>query len=76
MDTSNINVGSLLIVDDTQSLEGKMASAIRCIFLDEKTYRFKKMNVHCNGEEFFLTKQALESSHWILAPLGVQLRFT
>jgi hypothetical protein len=75
MITDGVTVGTLLIVDDTQSLEGRMGSAIRCIFLDEKGYRFKKMNVHCNGEEFFLTKQALEGSHWIDAPIGSQLRF-
>jgi len=74
MDTTTMTIGAILIPDDTvQSVDGRMGSAIKCIFLDEKGYRFKKM--HLNSEEFFLTVEALKGSHWIDAPIGSQLRF-
>jgi hypothetical protein len=76
MDMANMKEGAVLIPDDLgQPLSGRMGSAIRCMAVDEKGFRFRKMNIFCGGEEFFLAKQALQNSHWTYVPDESQLRF-
>jgi hypothetical protein len=76
MNAENITVGMLLIPNDSrQSVENRMASAIRCIGINEQGYRFRRMNLHYNGEEFFLNRQSLEQSHWMHPPNNMQERF-
>lgn len=73
--TESTRIGTILIPNDAQSLEGRMGSAVCCIAIDDKGFRFRKMNLRCNGEEFFLTKDAFMSSQWVNVPSNTQLRF-
>lgn len=73
---ATITVNTILIPSDYRcSLDNIMGSAIRCISINEQGFRFRKINLVRNGEEFFLTRQALENSLWILPPNNAQLRF-
>lgn len=73
---TKVVIGNILIPNDTfQSVENKMGSAVQCIFIDNNGYRFRRFNILHNREEFFLTKDALEKSQWIQAPINSQMRF-
>jgi hypothetical protein len=76
MNIENVRRGTVLITDDPiVRLENNMASAIQVIEVTEQGFRVRRMNLYYNGETFFLTRQALEQSHWTYAPLNSQLRF-
>lgn len=76
MNTENIRVGDLLISDDPMCHpENLAASGIQVIEVTEQGFRVRRMNLCYNGEIFFLTRQALQQSHWVQAPNGTQMRF-
>ena len=70
MDTGNIVVGSVLIGDDLDitPLPLLLASGVDIIGVDEKGFRLRRRHPSYNGEEFFLTMDAMRKSHWIIAP--------
>lgn len=70
MNVDNIVKGSVLIPD-----RGNTGSAIQCLSVDEKGFRFRRMHLSYGGEEFFLTRQALATSQWVECPIDSQLRF-
>lgn len=65
---SLLHVGSYLMPDG-----GNAGSAIRTIEIQEQGFRFRRCHQYYNGEEFFLSKDALIKSQWILVPIGTQL---
>jgi hypothetical protein len=71
---ANVRVGTVLIPDSPTS-RNMSASGIQCLEANEQGFRFRRMNLHYEGETFFLTRQALCNSLWIEAPIGTQLRF-
>jgi hypothetical protein len=74
MNTENIQRGTILIPRGCPASVG-MGSAIQCLSADEKGFRFRRMNLNYGGEEFFLTRQAIETSQWDYSPENSQLRF-
>lgn len=70
MNIENITVGNGLISDDLKitPIKNLLESGITCVGVNEKGFTFKRIHPSFNGEEFFLTKQALEKSHWTYAP--------
>jgi hypothetical protein len=71
-----IEVGTILIPNSSwNNPENALASAIQCLEINEQGYRFRRMNLNYNGETFFLTKQALDSSNWMLPYSPCQMRF-
>ena len=75
MNIDNVIVGTILIPLDSCSLYVNMGSAIRCVSVNEQGFRLRRMNLYYQGEEFFLTRQALQNSNWTEAPNNTQLRF-
>jgi hypothetical protein len=69
MNIENVQIDTVLIpIDPLCPLERRVRSGIKCIAVDEKGFRFRRLNEYYNGEEFFLTRQALETSKWEYAP--------
>jgi len=52
---------------------GPVSSAIRVITVNDQGYRFRRCHPSYNGEEFFMSKEALTRSHWVELPIGTQL---
>jgi hypothetical protein len=76
MNIEEVRPQTVLIPQDREcSLTVSMGSAIQCLEVSEQGFRFQRMNLHHNGETFFLTRQALSGSLWEIAPIGAQLRF-
>jgi hypothetical protein len=65
---SLIKVGSYLMPDG-----GSTTSSIKVVEVQEKGFRFRRCHSYHNGEEFFLSKEALCKSQWVLIPIGTQL---
>ena len=65
---SLLHLGSHLMSDG-----GNVSSAIRLIEINDKGFRFCRCHSYYNSEEFFLNKDALIKSHWVLVPIGTQL---
>ena len=63
-----LQVGSYLMPNG-----GKAGSAIRLIEINDKGFRFRRCHSYYNGEEFFLNKETLIKSNWVLVPEGTQL---
>ena len=53
--------------------EGPVSSSIKIIESNEKGFRFRRIHQYYNGEEFFLSKEALMKSNWVIVPKGIQL---
>lgn len=71
MEIENIAVGSVLISDslDITPLPLLLASGVDVIGVDEKGFRLRRRHSSYNGEEFFLTIDAMRKSHWRIAPI-------
>jgi len=52
---------------------GPVESAIRIIEVKEQGFRFRRCNSYYNGEEFFLSRDALIKSQWVIVPERTQL---
>ena len=65
---SLLQIGLYLMPDS-----GNVGSAIRLIETNDKGFRFRRCHSYYNGEEFFLNKDALIKSNWVLVPIGTQL---
>jgi hypothetical protein len=65
---SLLHIGSQLMPDG-----GPLNSSIKIISVNEQGFRFRRCHSYYNGEEFFLTRDALIKSQWILVPEGTQL---
>jgi hypothetical protein len=65
-----LHVGSYLMPDGLS-----IDSSIRVITINEQGFRFRRCNQYYNGEEFFMTREALIRSQWILVPMETQLTF-
>jgi hypothetical protein len=65
---SLINIGSYLMPDGCSA-----SSSIRVIEVQEQGFRFRRCHSYYNGEEFFLSREALGRSQWVLVPAGMQL---
>ena len=65
---SQLRVGSYLIPNGV-SLE----SAIMVIEIKEQGFRFRRCHLSYNGEEFFLSRDALARYQWVIVPIGTQL---
>ena len=73
---STIKPHTILITDNPGCpLHNRMASAIQCVSVNEKGFKFKRVNLNCHGEEFFMNSQGLQGSLWILPPNNAQMRF-
>ena len=69
MNVDNVKVGTILMPADIGCpLYVNVGSAIRCVTANEQGFRLRRMNLHYQGEEFFLTRQALQNSNWIEIP--------
>ena len=64
-----------VLVPDSLPLHNCMGSAIQCTSVDDKGFKFKRLSLAHNCEEFFMAKGLMEASKWIEAPVNVQLRF-
>lgn len=74
MNINNVIKGTVL-VPSTLPQSNCMSSAIQCLEAGEKGYKFRRMNITHNLEEFFLNRHGLETSQWDYAPDNSQLRF-
>jgi len=63
-----LQVGSYLM-----PVSGNPSSSIRIIDISEQGFRFRRCHSYYNGEEFFLNKDALIKSNWVIVPAGTQL---
>jgi len=75
MNIEQVIRGTVLISVSTTPINNLMGSAIQCIEVGEKGFRFRRMNITHNLEEFFVARNMLETSQWTYAPVGSQLRF-
>ena len=76
MNIDQVTKGTVLIPNATGiPLNNLMGSAIQCLEAGEKGFKFRRMNITHNLEEFFLNRHGLETSQWTYAPEGSQLRF-
>ena len=69
---SLLHVGAHLMPDGLPE-DVAVGSAIKLIEVQEKGFRFRRIHLYYNGEEFFLTKEALIKTQWIFVPIGMQL---
>ena len=72
MNIENVRVGSVLISDELAvcPLPILLDSGVNVVAVDDKGFRLQRRWADYNGEEFYLTRDALTRSHWILAPKG------
>ena len=74
MNIENVIIGTVL-VPSTLPYPNCMGSAIQCLEAGEKGFKFRRMSITHNLEEFFLNRHGLETSQWVNAPDNSQLRF-
>ena len=67
MNLDRLLVGVILISNEIGNcpINLLLASGVDCIAVDENGGRFRRRHPSHNGEEFFLTRDALQRSHWI-----------
>ena len=65
----NLQVNDIL-VSGNQNHWGNVCAGIRVIQLGENGIKARRVHYSYHGEEFFLTHQALETSHWKLLEQG------
>jgi hypothetical protein len=72
MNIENVRVGSVLISDELAvcPLSILLDSGVNVVAADDKGFRLQRRWAGYNGEEFYLTRDALTRSHWILATEG------
>lgn len=76
MNIEQVRIGTVLIPNSTGThLHNLMGSAIQCLEAGEKGFKFRRMNITHNLEEFFMARNMLETSQWTYAPDNSQLRF-
>ena len=75
MNIENVRVGTVLIPESVTPIANLMGSAIQCLEVGEKGFKFRRMNITHNLEEFFLNRHGLETSKWTYAPDNSQLSF-
>lgn len=76
MNINQVTKGTVLIPNATGTpLNNLMGSAIQCLEAGEKGFKFRRMSITHNFEEFFMARNMLETSQWTYAPEGSQLRF-
>jgi hypothetical protein len=76
MNIDQVVKGTVLIPNSTGTpIHHLMGSAIQCLEAGEKGFKFRRMNITHDLEEFFLNRHGLETSNWTLAPDNSQLRF-
>lgn len=70
MDIENIAVGTILITDaiGITPLARLTECGIEIVGIDPKGFKCKRLHPFYNGEEFFLTIDAMKKSHWIEVP--------
>lgn len=66
-------VSSLRVGDYLMPSGGPVNSSIRVIEINERGFRFRRINLFHQGEEFFLSRDLLMRSNWTIVPVGTQL---
>lgn len=66
------NVGDILISNDGPI---HTSSGVKVITTLENGVRLRRIHLSYNNEEFFLSFDALNNSHWIQVPDNTQLMF-
>lgn len=74
MNINNVIKGTVL-VPSTLPQSNCMGSAIQCLEAGEKGFKFRRMNITHNLEEFFMARNMLETSQWDFIPDNSQLVF-
>lgn len=74
MNASQIVFGTVLVPNGIP-LHRAISAGIQCIAIMEQGFRFRRMNLYYNREEFFLTSSAIETSNWIIPQTNFQTCF-
>ena len=61
------------LVPDIDFDTDKIFSAIRILSVDDKGYKCKRVHYTYNGEEFYMSKEMMSRTHWVLIKEGSQL---
>jgi hypothetical protein len=64
--------GDFLVPEDDLG-PNKIFTAIKILAVDDKGYKCKRINLMYNGEEFFMSKDAMNKTHWVAVENSVQL---
>lgn len=75
MNIEQVIRGTVLIPISTTPINNLIGSAIQCIEAGERGFKFRRMSITHNFEEFFMARNMLETSQWTYAPEHSQTRF-
>ena len=66
----NFNTGDFLVTEDNPNC---ISSAIKILSTDDKGYKCKRIHFIYKGEEFFMSRDAMSKTKWVLVKNNVQL---